>query len=165
MCSWWHLSFGQLMGSSGAAFAPGLCRAPSSQQEGRLWEQTSPLQLLGPAGCFVARYLYVPSHSIFIHSILLLNSNCLKPTLDFQCQGKFRCTPKNCISVTTVCTKLRRKHLLPLKLPVVGVNLSLLSLISISATIVGYVRAKCLEGNSRGSITMGTMCAGGIIFT
>lgn len=38
-----------------------------------------------------------------------------------------------------MCIKLRRKHLLPLKLPVVGVNLSLLSLISISATIVGYV--------------------------
>jgi len=38
-----------------------------------------------------------------------------------------------------VHAKPRYKHLLPLKLPVAGVNLSLLSLISISATTVEYV--------------------------
>ena len=50
--------------------------------------------------------------------------------------------PKIPLLVAAIHAKLRYRHLLPLKLTVAGVNLSLLSLISISATITGYATEK-----------------------
>lgn len=75
---------------------------------------------------------------VFIHSSLLLNYNCLEQLQASRSSENLSERLKT-PSVTTVRAKLRYKHLLPLKLPVAGVNLSLLSLISISATSVGYV--------------------------